>query len=73
MLSYCLNCRKKAESRNPQVTPREKGGIMFLSKYAVRNSIKSRFIKRQKPSRLLSSLGLKTPLSEISLFGDNLF
>ena len=38
--------------------------IMFLSKCAVRDSKKSKFIKQQEPSGLLSSLGLKTPLSK---------
>ena len=36
-------------------------------------SKKSRFIKQQVASGLLSSLGLKAPLSKIPLFGDILF
>ena len=32
-----------------------------------------RFIKKQEASGLLSSLGLKTPLCKIPLFGDILF
>ena len=34
---------------------------------------KSRFVKEQEAKGLLSSLGLKTRLSKISLFGDILF
>ena len=34
---------------------------------------KSRFIKKQETSGILSSLGLQTPLSKIPLFGDILF
>ena len=46
---------------------------MLLSKCAICGSKESRFIKKQEASRILSILGLKTPLSEIPLFGDILF
>ena len=46
---------------------------MLLSKYAICGSKESRFIKKQEASGILSSLGLKTPLSKISLLGDILF
>ena len=34
---------------------------------------KTRFFKRQEASGILSTLGLKTPLSKIPLFGDIFF
>ena len=43
---------------------------MLLSKCAICGNKKSRFIKKQEPSGILSSLGLKTPLSKTPLFGD---
>ena len=46
---------------------------MLLSKRAVCSSKKSRFIKEQEAKGILSSLGLKTPLSKIPLLGDILF
>ena len=46
---------------------------MLLSKCAVCDSEKSKFIKEQQPSELLSSLGIKTPLSKILLVGPLLF
>ena len=46
---------------------------MILSKCAICGSKKSRFIKNQEAKGLLSSLGLKTPLSKIPLLGDILF
>ena len=49
------------------------GRIMLLSKCAVRDSKKSKFIKEQEASALLSSLGIKTPLSKIPLVGPLLF
>ena len=46
---------------------------MLLSKCAMCDSKKSKFIKEQEASGLLSSLGIKTPLSNISLLGPLLF
>ena len=46
---------------------------MILSKYAICCCKKSRFIKKQKASGILSSLGLKAPLNKILLLGDILF
>ena len=42
---------------------------MILSKCAICGSEKSRFIKKKEASGILSNLGLKTPLSKISLLG----
>ena len=46
---------------------------MLSSKCAVSNSKKSKFIKEEEASGLLSTLGIKTPLSEIPLVGPLLF
>ena len=46
---------------------------MLLSKRAVCDSKKLKFVKEQKASGLLSSLGIKTPLSKIPLVGPLLF
>ena len=46
---------------------------MFLSKSTVCDSKKSKFIKQQEGCELLSSLGIKTPLSKIPLLGLLLF
>ena len=43
------------------------GRLMLLPKCAVCNSKKSRFIKEQETKELMSSLGIKTPLSKIPL------
>ena len=42
---------------------------MLLSECAVCNSKKSRFTKEQEARRLLNSLELRAPLSEVSLWG----
>ena len=46
---------------------------MLYSKCAVCDSKKSKFIKQEKATGLLSSLGIKTPLSKIFLVGPLLF
>ena len=59
MLLYCLKCRKNTENKNLKVVKTRNGRIMVLSKCAVSDSKKSRFIKEQDANRLLSSLGIK--------------
>ena len=73
MSSYCLKCRKNTESKNPKVAKTKNGRIMLLSKCAVCDSKKSKFIKQQEASGLLSSLGIKTLLNKIPLLGPLLF
>ena len=60
MLSYhYLRCRRNTESKNPKVARTKNRRIMVLSKCAVFDSKKSKFIKEQEASGLLSSLGKK--------------
>ena len=74
MLSYyCLKCRKNAESKHPKVARTKTGRIMPLSNCVVCDSKKLKFLKQQEASGLLSSLGIKTPLSKIPLVGSLLF
>ena len=73
MVSYCLKCRRNTGSKNPRVAKTKNGRIMLLSKFAVCDSKKSKVIKEQEASGLLSSLGIKTLLSKIPLVGPLLF
>ena len=73
MLLYCLNRQRNTESKNPKVARTKNGRIMLLSKCAVCHSKKSKFIKQQVASGLLSSLGIKKPLNKIPLLGPLLF
>ena len=61
MLSCCLKGRKNIKSKTTKVVRIENGRIILLSKYKVCDSKTSKF------SGLLSSSGVKTPLSKISL------
>ena len=58
---------------NPQVSSTSNGKLMILSKCAICNSKKSKFIKKQDAKGLLSKLGIETPLSKVPLLGDILF
>ena len=60
MLPYCLKSRKNTESENPKVVKTENRRIMFLSRCAVCNNRKSKFIKEQEARGLLSSLRIRT-------------
>ena len=73
MLSYCLKCKKNTESINPKVLKTSNSKTIILSKCAVCNSKKSKFIKEQQAKGLLSNLGIRTPLNKIPLLGDILF
>ena len=64
MLSCCLKCRKKTESKTPKFVRKKNGRIMLLSKCAGCDSKKSKFVKKQEASGLLSSLGIKTSLDK---------
>ena len=59
MLSCCLKCRKNTESKNQRITKTKSGRIILLLKCAVCDSKKSKLIKQQEVSGLLSSLGIK--------------
>ena len=73
MLSYCLKCKKNTDSINPKISATSNGKTMTLSKCAICDSKKSKFIKKQEAKGLLSNLGIRTPLSKILILGDVLF
>ena len=73
MESYCLKCRKYTKNINPYISSTSNGKLMILSKCAICNSKKSRFMKKQEAKESLSKLGIKTPLSKIPILGNILF
>ena len=73
MESYYLKYKKYTKSINPQVSSTSNGKLIILSKCAICNSKKSKFINQQEAKGLLSKLGIKTPLSKVPLLGDILF
>ena len=73
MLSYCFKCRRNTKSINPKVSKTTNAKAIILSTCAICDSKKSKFIKEQEANRLLSNLGLRTPLNKIPVLGDILF
>ena len=73
MLSYCLKRKRNTESINPKVLKTTNGKAIILSKCAICDSKRSKFIKEQEAKGLLSNLGLRTPLNKIPVLGDILF
>ena len=58
MLSYCLKCREQTDSKSSRVPKANKGEVIVLSKCAVCDSKKLRFIKEQEASRFLTLIRL---------------
>ena len=67
MKTYCLKCRKDTENIGPKVVTTKNNRLVMISKCSVCGIKKSRFVKEQKAKALLSNLGIKTPLSKVSL------
>ena len=73
MLPYCLKCRKNTESKNLKVVRTKNGKMMLLWKCEACDIKKSKFIKEQDASELLSSLRIKVHLNKIPLLGPLFF
>ena len=59
--------RKDTENIDPKMVRRKNNRLIMQSKCPVCGIKKSRFVKEQEAKGLLSNLGVKTPLSKISL------
>ena len=70
---YLKNLRKIEKVKSPKVARTKNRRVMVLSKCAVCDSKKSKNNKQQEASELLSSLGIKRPLSKIPLVGRSSF
>ena len=65
MKTYCMVCKKDTENKNPKVFKTKNERLILKSVSSVCNNKKSRFIGKNEGSGLLSSLGIRTPLSKI--------
>ena len=63
MKTYCLVCRKNTENKNAKVFKTRNGRLQLKSICSVCGKRKSQFVS--KGSDILSSLGIRTPLSKI--------
>ena len=65
--TYCLVCRDYTKNNNPKIVRNRQNRLMIQSNCANCSSKKSRFIKEQQAMKILSNLGIKTPLSKVPL------
>ena len=64
---YCLVCKKYTENTNPKIVRNRQNRLMIQSNCTNLGNKQSRFIKEQQAIGMLSNLGIKTPLSKVSL------
>ena len=64
MKTYCFVCKKETENKNPKAFKTKNERLILKSICSVCNNKKSRFISKSEGSGLLSSLGIRTPLSK---------
>ena len=67
MNTYCLNCKTNTDNIDPKMVKIKNNRLLMQSKCSVCVTKKSRFVKEQDAKGLLSNLGIKSPLSKISL------
>ena len=65
--TYCLPCRKYTKNNNHKVVRNRQNKLMMQSNCATCNNNRSRFIKKQQVMGILSTLGIKTPLTKVPL------
>ena len=65
MKTYCLVCRKNTANVNSKMIKTRNDRLQLKPQCSVCGSKKSRFVKKQQAKGILSSLGIKTPLSKI--------
>ena len=65
MLTYCVKCGKNTANLDSSTFKTKNKRLIMQSKCLVCGIKKSRFLKEQEAKRLMSNLGIKTPLSKI--------
>ena len=62
-----MKCRRDTENIEPKIIRTKNNRLIMQAKCPVCRIKKSRFVKEQEAKSLLSNLGIKTPLSKITL------
>ena len=65
MQTYCVSCRKNTKNKDVEVIKTKYGRLQLKSRCSICGNKKSRFVKKQEAKGILSSLGIKTPLSKM--------
>ena len=67
MKTYCVKCRKDTENIDTKMIRTKNNRLVIQSKCPVCGIEKPKFVKKQEAKGLLSTLGVKIPLSKIPL------
>ena len=67
MKTYCVKCKKDTENIDPKMFRTKNNRLIMQSKCPGCGIRKSIFVKEQEAKGLLNNLGIRTPLSKISL------
>ena len=73
MLSYCLKYGENTKNISPLVLKAINIGTKILSKCALCDTKKSRFIRKQEAKLLLNNLSIRIILTKIPILKDILF
>ena len=73
MLTYCLVCNNNTENKDAKMIKTKNGRAILSSKCVVCSNKKSRFVKEQAASGILSIVSIRTPLSKIPVLGNIFF
>ena len=65
MKTYCLIYRKNTDNVNSKMIKTKNDRLQLKFQCSICGYKKSRFVKKQEAKGILSSLGIKTPLSKI--------
>ena len=65
MKTYCLLCRKNTDNVNSKMIKNKNGRLQLKSQCSICGNKKSRFVKQQEAKGILSTLGIRIPLSKI--------
>ena len=66
MQTYCVGCGKNTDNVNSKMIKTKNGRLQLKCQCSICGNKKSRFVKEQEAKGILSSLGIRTPLSKIS-------
>ena len=65
--------KKNTENKDAKMIKTKNRRVILSSKCAVCGSKKSKFMNKQEASGILSSVGIRTPLSKVPVLGSTLF
>ena len=65
MQTYFVSCKKNTTNKDAKVVKTKNGRLQMISHCSPCGNKKSKFVKEQDAKGLVSSLGIRTPLSKI--------